>query len=128
LLVMVDGVVVYPPLFAGVWWELQDIDMDDVDRIEVIRGPGGSLWGTNATHGVVHVITKHSAATQGVKVSGSAANDDDHAALRYGGKIGATGTYRVWAKGAWYDTLGNSQLDFDNDWYSVSTGFRADWE
>jgi iron complex outermembrane receptor protein len=128
LLVMVDGVVVYSPLFAGVWWHLLDIDMESIDRIEIMRGPGGSLWGTNATHGVVHIITKSSADTQGLRVSGRTGNDDHHAGIRYGGKIGETGTWRVWSKAAWYETLHNSFLSFDNDWESLSAGFRADWQ
>jgi len=127
LLVMIDGVVVYSPLFAGVWWHLYDIDLADVDRIEIIRGPGGSLWGTNATHGVVNVITKSSSATQGARVSLRSATDDRHAAVRYGGALGENGTYRVWGKGAWYDTLEDSFLDFNNDWETLSGGFRGDW-
>jgi iron complex outermembrane receptor protein len=128
LLVLIDGVVVYSPLFAGTWWPLQDIDLNDVDRIEIMRGPGGSLWGTNATHGVVNVITKSAAATQGARVSLRNGIDDDHAALRYGGVFGETGSYRVWTKGAWYDTLANPFLGFDADWDIVSAGMRADWQ
>lgn len=128
LLVMIDGVVVYTPLYAGVWWALQDIDIADVDRIEVIRGPGGSLWGTNATHGVVNVITKSAAETQGGRVSVRHSPYDGHASARYGGTIGETGHWRAWAKGSWYDTLENAQLDFSNDWKILSTGFRADWQ
>lgn len=128
LVVMIDGVVVYTPLFAGVWWHLQDIDLADVDRIEVIRGPGGGLWGTNATHGVVNVITKKGDATQGGRISLRNAIDDRHAGVRYGGRMGETGTYRVWGKGAWYDTLSNSPLGFNNDWNTSSVGFRADWD
>jgi len=127
LLVMIDGVVVYSPLFAGVWWHLQDIDINDVERIEVIRGPGGSLWGTNATHGVVHVITKKATATHGLRISGRSGHDDDHLGASYSGPLGEDGGYRVWVKGAWYDTLQNSQLDFNNEWNSSSAGFRADW-
>jgi iron complex outermembrane recepter protein len=128
LLVMIDGVVVYTPLYAGVWWALQDIDLADVDRIEIIRGPGGSLWGTNATHGVVHVITKSAADTQGARLSVRHGGYDQHAGARYGGRFGESGTYRVWAKGAWYGTLENAQLDFSNDWKVLSTGFRSDWQ
>jgi iron complex outermembrane receptor protein len=73
LLVLIDGVVVYSPLFAGTWWPLQDLDLGDVDRIEIVRGPGGILWGSNAVHGVVHIITKHSSDTQGFKLYGRGA-------------------------------------------------------
>ena len=61
---MVDGVSVYTPLFAGVWWHVQEIDMADVDRIEIIRGPGATLWGANAVNGIVNIITKHASETQ----------------------------------------------------------------
>lgn len=128
LVVMIDGVVVYSPLFAGTWWHLQDIDLNDVDRIEIMRGPGGSLWGTNATHGVVHIITKSGSATKGLRLSARNGIDDRHVGVRYGGDLGENGSYRVWTKGAWYDTLANSPLDFNNDWMSKSAGFRADWE
>jgi iron complex outermembrane receptor protein len=127
LVVMIDGVVVYTPLFAGVWWPLQDIDLADVDRVEVIRGPGGGLWGTNATHGVVNIITKKGDATQGGRVSLRNAIDDRHVGVRYGGRFGETGTYRIWTKSAWYDTLSNPYLGLDYDWNINSVGFRADW-
>jgi len=127
LIVMVDGVVVYTPLFAGTWWDIQDFDMAQVDRIEVMRGPGGALWGTNATHGVVHVITKKAADTQGVRLSGRVGENDSHTSARYGGRIGEIGHWRVWAKGAWYDGLEDAFLDFDTDWRSKSAGFRTDW-
>jgi iron complex outermembrane receptor protein len=127
LIVMVDGVVVYTPLFAGTWWDIQTFDMADVERIEVMRGPGGALWGTNATHGVVHVITKKADATQGARVSLYSGGNDDHASARYGGRIGTSGHWRLWAKGAWYDGLDDAALGFDTDWRSKSTGFRTDW-
>src|SRR5690606_10809780 len=65
LLLMVDGVSLYSPVMAGIWWPLLDIPIADIDRIEIIRGPAGTLWGTNAMNGVVHVITKHARDTQG---------------------------------------------------------------
>jgi iron complex outermembrane receptor protein len=127
LLVLIDGVVVYSPLFAGTWWPLQDLDLGDVDRIEIVRGPGGILWGSNAVHGVVHIITKRSDETQGVKLYARGATDDDHASARYGGKIGETGTYRAYVKWADYDTLDNPFLGFSQDWNLNSGGLRADW-
>ena len=127
LIVMIDGVVVYTPLFAGTWWDIQTFDMSEVERIEVMRGPGGALWGTNATHGVVNVITKRAENTQGARVSLYAGGNDDHASARYGGRLGETGHWRVWANGAWYDGLDDAFLDFDTDWRSKSTGFRTDW-
>ena len=70
LLVMIDGRTLYTPFFAGVYWELQDYALEDIDRIEVIRGPGGSLWGANAVNGVINIITKSAKETKGVLVSG----------------------------------------------------------
>ncbi len=127
LLVLVDGVSVYTPLFPGVWWTLQDIDMADVERIEVMRGPGGLLWGSNATHGVVNVITKDSADTQGLRVSGNYTSVDLHGSARYGGDFGETGSYRAWFKGADYEQLEFFEFSDALGWSSLSAGFRADW-
>jgi iron complex outermembrane receptor protein len=127
LLVMIDGVVVYSPLFAGTWWEIQDVDLDDIDRIEVIRGPGGILWGSNAVHGVVNIISKSSADTQGFRASVRGQNDEAHASGRAGGTFGETGSYRVYYKHSDYETNHNPFLDISQAWYLRSTGFRADW-
>ncbi len=126
LLVMVDGVVVYTPLFAGVWWPLQDFDLADVERIEVVRGPGGILWGSNAVHGVVHIITKKAADTQGLRMTYRNARDERHGSIRSGGVIDDNASYRVWVKRADYDTLHNPFLQIDTNWYLNSAGFRAD--
>ena len=128
LLVLVDGVAVYSPLFAGVWWPLQDIDMEDVDRIEVVRGPGGILWGANATHGVVHVITKDSKDTLGPRVSGQYTSIEGHASARYGAKLGETGRIRAWIKHADYSELGDFGTGFDLGWGITSAGVRADFD
>ena len=127
LLVMVDGVVVYTPLFAGVWWPLQDIPLETVDRVEIVRGPGGILWGANAVHGVVHVITKKAEETQGPQASLRYATDDQHGSFRYGGQIGEDTYYRAWFKGARYDTLHDPFLGYDYDWGVVSAGTRFDF-
>lgn len=127
LLVMIDGLVVYTPLFAGVWWPIQDIDLAEVDRIEIIRGPGGILWGSNAVHGVVHIITKKAADTQGLRVTLREGTDDRHGGVRYGGTLGESGHYRAWIKGADYDSLSNPFNDWDYDWKILKGGFRADW-
>ncbi|MEL6713200.1 MAG: TonB-dependent receptor [Planctomycetota bacterium] len=82
VLVMVDGVVVYTPLFAGTWWGLQDIDMEHVERIEVIRGPSGILWGANAFHGLINVVTKTSEGNEGQRVSARVSGDDSYVTLR----------------------------------------------
>ncbi|MEM7305561.1 MAG: TonB-dependent receptor [Planctomycetota bacterium] len=127
LLVMIDGIVVYSPLFAGTWWALQDIDLADVDRIEIVRGPGGILWGSNAVHGVVHVITLDPSETQGKRITARAANDDRHASARYGGTFGENGRYRAWLKVADYDTASNPFEGFGQDWNLNSAGFRTEW-
>ncbi len=128
LVVMIDGVSIYTPLFAGVWWELQSIDMNDVDRIEVIRGAGATLWGANAVTGIVNVITKNAADTQGAQVSVLAGREARELTVREGGKLSENGWFRVWAKG-----VDNSALVDSNDtvaaehWQVGKAGFRADW-
>ena len=90
MLVLIDGRPVYSPLFAGTYWEVQDVPLDDIDRIEVVRGPGGSLWGANAVTGIVNVIRKPAARTQGVAAEVAFGSADPAAAsLRYGGARGA---------------------------------------
>jgi iron complex outermembrane recepter protein len=98
LLVMIDGRTVYSPLFAGVFWNMEDYVLGDIDRIEVIRGPGAALWGANAVNGVVNIITRHSRDTQGTLVSLAAGNEDPLVAeFRYGATAG-TMTWRAYAK------------------------------
>jgi iron complex outermembrane recepter protein len=84
LLVMIDGRTVYSPLFSGVFWEAQDLLLEDVDRIEVISGPGGTTWGTNAVNGVINIITRPASETKGVHVLGAGGNDLRVAQARYG--------------------------------------------
>ena len=98
LLVMIDGRTVYSPLFAGVFWNMEDYVLGDIDRIEVIRGPGAALWGANAVNGVVNIITRHSRDTQGTLASLAAGNEDSLLAeFRYGAAAGAM-TWRAYAK------------------------------
>ena len=88
LLVLIDGRSVYTPLFAGVYWDSQDVVLEDVDRIEVIRGPGGTLWGANAVNGVINIITKSAAETQGSLVSLTAGNEvKGIGTVRHGGRM-----------------------------------------
>ena len=99
MLVMIDGRTVYSPVFAGVFWEAQDIVIADIDRIEVVRGPGGTLWGANAVNGVIHVITKTAFETRGTFINAAIGTETTGPfAVRHGGRFGAAGSYRVYAK------------------------------
>src|SRR5437867_3231202 len=99
LLVLMDGRSIYTPLFSGVFWDVQDTLLDDVDRIEVISGPGGTLWGANAVNGVINIITKSAKDTQGLLVSGGGGSlIHDFGGVRYGGQLGQQAFYRVYVK------------------------------
>ena len=99
MLVLIDGRSVYTPLFSGVFWDVQDVMLEDVERIEVIRGPGATLWGANAVNGVVNIITKRAEDTQGGLVAGGFGNEEQgFGGVRYGGRIGANAHYRVYGK------------------------------
>lgn len=129
LLVMIDGRSVYNTTFSGVYWDNQAIAMDDIDRIEVIRGPGGSLWGTNAVNGIINVITKKSSDTQGGYASLSTSTLSPYELdARYGGRLGNAGTYRFFGKAFSQSNLMtlNGQ-DSHDDWRDLRGGFRADW-
>lgn len=129
LLVMIDGVSVYTPLYAGVFWELQAIPITEVDRIEVIRGPGASLWGANAVNGIINVVTKNSADTQGAMISGTIGRIERTASARYGFPISENGTMSLWVVGQDFDGLVDANGDDDpfDDWGVLKGGFRADW-
>ena len=100
LLVLIDGRSVYSPLFSGVFWDQQDLVLEDIDRIEVIRGPGATMWGANAVNGVINIITKESSHTQGVLVKGESGADKLYGGtVRFGGTFGKKTSFRVFAKG-----------------------------
>lgn len=129
LLVMIDGRTVYAPLFAGTYWEVQQTLLDDVDRIEVIRGPGGALWGANSVNGVINIITRSSRDTRGTSVTAGGGTDERGlVGVRYGGASGDRLTYRVYARG--FDRApGFHETDDDFDgWHLGQGGFRLDWE
>ncbi|MGH9407541.1 MAG: TonB-dependent receptor plug domain-containing protein [Terriglobia bacterium] len=130
MLVLIDGRTVYDPLFSGVFWNVQDLPLEDIDRIEVIRGPGATIWGSNAVNGVINIITKTSKETQGgVLTTGWGNEEGPFTTLQYGGKLGKKGAYRVYGKyfdrGSFVDSSGRSTAD---DWISGRGGFRSDWD
>jgi iron complex outermembrane receptor protein len=129
LLVMIDGRSVYTPLFSGVFWDVQDVVLEDVERIEVISGPGGTIWGVNAVNGVINVITRSAKDTQGGLVSIGTGNHGTDAAFRYGGTVGADGSYRIYGKS--FDrkhTSTESGNTVNDAWHKSQVGFRADWK
>ncbi|WP_456406910.1 TonB-dependent receptor plug domain-containing protein [Thiolapillus sp.] len=129
LLVMIDGRSVYNSLFSGVYWEALDTLIQDIERIEVIRGPGASTWGSNAVNGVINIITKHAADTQGALASVHDGNQQSGLAARYGAQAGASSHIRAYAK---YDNREpQEKLDSGNDvkdFYGKRVGLRGDWE
>lgn len=130
LLVMIDGRSVYTPLFSGTLWDQQNIVLEDIQRIEVVRGPGGALWGANAVNGVINIITRSSRDTQGVlaKVSGGDEYEAE-ALLRVGGKIGENGAYRVYGKFESFDSNETAaNVDANDDWRNFRGGFRTDFD
>lgn len=127
LLVLIDGRSVYTPLFAGVYWDNQDVVLQDVERIEVVRGPGGTLWGANAVNGVINIITRSASDTQGDMVSVTAGNEVRGIGVaRHGGKLKNGIDYRVYAKYSDYDEAYSPDGAHD-DWRTGQLGFRSDW-
>src|ERR1700678_226001 len=96
LLMLIDGRSVYTPLYSGIYSDAQDVMLEDVDRIEVISGPGATLWGANAMNGVINAITRASSLTQGTFVDAAAGNQDQDVSMRYGGRVNGELTYRVY--------------------------------
>jgi len=128
LLVMVDGRTVYDPLFSGVWWDSTDYVLEDIERIEVIRGPGGSVWGANAVNGVINIITKSARDTQGGLVTGVGGNQEAEGSIRYGGTINQDAAYRVYVKYSDHDAnVYANGARADDDRRMLRTGFRTDW-
>jgi iron complex outermembrane recepter protein len=128
LLVLIDGRTVYTPLFSGVFWDMQDVMLEDVERIEVISGPGATLWGANAVNGVINVITRAARDTTGVLVAAGAGNRDHGAAFRYGAKLGNSGHFRVYGKGMEIqNTRAENGTAVRDEWQMGQVGFRADW-
>ncbi len=129
LLVLIDGRSVYDPLFSGVLWESKDVMLEDVDRIEVVRGPGGTLWGANAVNGVINIITKHSKDTQGgLYTAGGGTEERAFGGARYGVKTGSDSYLRVYGKGQKRDDGFIKNEDTDDSSQFAQGGFRFDSE
>jgi iron complex outermembrane receptor protein len=128
LLVLIDGRTVYSPLFSGVFWDQQDVMLEDVERIEVISGPGATQWGANAVNGVINVITRSAADTQGTLATVTSGNTESSYGVRYGGKLGEDGAWRIYAKA--FDRTNSflaSGAPNTDSWERSQVGFRADW-
>lgn len=126
LLVLIDGRAVYTPLFAGVFWDVQDVVLEDIERIEVIRGPGGAVWGANAVNGVVNIITKSAQDTQGTLVVAGGGNEErGFGTLRHGDRVGDW-YYRSYAKYVNRDDGFSSDGGSFDEWDVARGGFRMD--
>ena len=128
MLVMVDGRSIYTPLFSGVFWDVQDTMLEDIEQIEVIRGPGGTLWGTNAVNGIINIITRKSADTQGALLSVETGGQDDGiVSARYGGWLDTRTSYRIYGQFTEHSNFETvSGDDAFDDFYRGFTGFRMD--
>jgi iron complex outermembrane receptor protein len=130
VLVLVDGRTVYTPLFSGVYWDQQTMPLENIDRIEVIRGPGGTVWGANAMNGVINIISKSSKDTHGGMVSAEAGSQDRaQGVAQYGGSAGANGSYRVYGRYTMNeDSPSLAGRPTTDNAHSSQMGFRSDWE
>ena len=130
VLVLIDGRSVYTPSFSGVFWDHHLLPLEDIERIEVTRGPGGTVWGANAMNGVINIITKRAQDTQGGLITAATGNvESARGTVRYGGRIGGKGYYRVF--GQYYNVeksvLGDGTPAADG-WHAQQAGFRSDWD
>lgn len=130
VLVLIDGRSVYSPNFSGVNWDEQDVPLEDIDRIEVIRGPGGTMWGANAVNGVINIITKSSKATQGGLITANAGSQERASGLvQYGDKLGSDGTFRMFVDHSNFGELNFPDSSPAGDgWHLTHGGFRSDWD
>ncbi|UGB39198.1 TonB-dependent receptor plug domain-containing protein [Frateuria soli] len=129
LLVLIDGRSVYSPIFSGMYWDDQFVLPEDIERIEVISGPGGALWGANAVNGVINVITRSAADTRGGLLAVRVGNLESSAAVQYGGALGRDAHYRVYARNIRRHELDDAAgQPARNGWNSPQVGFRIDWD
>jgi iron complex outermembrane recepter protein len=129
-LVLIDGRTVYLDSSSNVFWDQQDVPLEDIDHIEVIRGPGGTVWGANAVNGVINIITKNAKATQGGLVTaGTGSEETAEGLVQYGGKIGSKGAYRAFGR---YFNVNNALASGGqkaaDGWHGSHGGFRSDWD
>ncbi|HJW09881.1 MAG TPA: TonB-dependent receptor [Holophagaceae bacterium] len=130
LLVLIDGRSVYTPLYSGMFWDAQDVVLQDVDRIEVISGPGGTLWGSNAVNGVINIITRRAGDTEGLLLRAGAGSEERAlATVRYGVRLSETAAFRVYGKFTNRDATVReaSGADAMDGWHMAQGGFRLDW-
>ena len=131
VLVLIDGRTVYTPTSSGVYWDQLDVPLEDIDRIEITRGPGGTVWGANAVNGVINIITRSADVTQGASASvGGGSQNTGQAFAQYGGKAGQNGSYRVFGD---YVNRGNltasdGRSPAADGWHMSHGGFRSDWK
>ncbi|MEO7299415.1 MAG: TonB-dependent receptor [Verrucomicrobiota bacterium] len=130
MLVMIDGRTVYTPLFSGVFWDAQDYLLEDIDRIEVISGPGATLYGANAVNGIISIVTKDARNTQGTLLTAGGGTElRAFAGLRYGGMISSNVFYRIYGNYFNRDSTAFANgADGLDDWWKAQGGFRLDWE
>jgi len=128
LLVLIDGRSVYSPLFSGVYWDVQIVPLEDIDRIEVIRGPGATVWGANAVNGVINIITKNAKETQGGLVTaGSGTHEPGFGVAQYGGRFREATSYRIYLTGSDYNSYPSLSGQNGHDGFDLlQAGFRID--
>lgn len=128
LLGLIDGRTIYSPLHAGIFWDLREPLLEDIERVEVISGPGGTLWGPNAVNGVINITSKSAMDTHGGLIRGTAGARERTVGVRYGAALGGSGAFRVYANGFERDGLpGGSAPDVPDGGKGIRVGFRADW-
>ncbi|MGB7848082.1 MAG: TonB-dependent receptor [Candidatus Acidiferrum sp.] len=130
MLILVDSRSLYNPEFGGIEWDQEQVPMDQIERIEVIRGPGGTLWGANAVNGVINIITKTADQTEGLAVATSASPEEGYtASVRYGGKLARDLSYRLFGKAEyWNPGFKPSGANAFDSWNMSQGGMRMDWK